>query len=77
MSRRHSGEGSIYPVKGGYRGYVWCTSKRVLVIGHVATRYGLDHYLGGVALEELVDADFNWRAGWEYTLKSATVGASS
>jgi integrase len=25
MSRRHSGEGSIYPVKDGYRGYVWCT----------------------------------------------------
>ena len=26
MSRRHNGEGSIYPVKGGYRGYVWCTN---------------------------------------------------
>jgi integrase len=26
MSRRHNGEGSIYPVKGGYRAYVWCTS---------------------------------------------------
>ena len=26
MTRRHSGEGSIYPVKGGYRGYVWCTN---------------------------------------------------
>jgi integrase len=26
MSRRHNGEGSIYQVKGGYRGYVWCTS---------------------------------------------------
>jgi integrase len=26
MSRRHSGEGSIYPVKDGYRGYVWCAS---------------------------------------------------
>ena len=24
MSRRHNGEGSIYPVKNGYRGYVWC-----------------------------------------------------
>ena len=26
MSRRHNGEGSIYPVKGGYRGYAWCTN---------------------------------------------------
>ena len=25
MSRRRNGEGSIYPVKDGYRGYVWCT----------------------------------------------------
>jgi integrase len=25
MSRRLNGEGSIYPVKDGYRGYVWCT----------------------------------------------------
>ena len=26
MTRRHSGEGSIYPVKDGYRGYIWCTN---------------------------------------------------
>ena len=29
MSRgraRGNGEGSLYPVQGGYRGYVWCTS---------------------------------------------------
>lgn len=26
MSRRLNGEGSIYPVKDGYRGYVWCTN---------------------------------------------------
>jgi hypothetical protein len=26
MSRRHHGGGSIYPVKDGYRGYVWCTN---------------------------------------------------
>ena len=42
--------------------------RRVLVIGHVATRWALDHYLGGVPLEELFDADFGWREGWEYRL---------
>jgi integrase len=26
VTRRHSGEGSIYPVNDGYRGYVWCTN---------------------------------------------------
>jgi alpha-ribazole phosphatase/probable phosphoglycerate mutase len=42
---------------------------RVLVIGHVATRWALDHFVDGVALEDLVVADFGWRAeGWEYRL---------
>jgi 2,3-bisphosphoglycerate-dependent phosphoglycerate mutase len=41
---------------------------RVLVIGHVATRWALDHYLGGVPLEELVNEVFEWNPGWEYHL---------
>jgi 2,3-bisphosphoglycerate-dependent phosphoglycerate mutase len=41
---------------------------RVLVIGHVATRWALDHFLGGVPLEDLMAADFAWREGWEYVL---------
>ena len=42
--------------------------RRVLVIGHVATRWGLEHFLNGVPLEDLVDADFQWQEGWEYVL---------
>jgi alpha-ribazole phosphatase/probable phosphoglycerate mutase len=42
--------------------------QRVLVIGHVATRWALDHLLHGVPLEELVVQDFGWREGWEYQL---------
>jgi 2,3-bisphosphoglycerate-dependent phosphoglycerate mutase len=42
--------------------------RRVLVIGHVATRWALDHRVNGVALEELVTEDFAWREGWEYEL---------
>jgi len=41
---------------------------RILVIGHVATRWSLDHHLNGVALEDLIEADFAWREGWEYQL---------
>ncbi len=41
---------------------------RVLVIAHSAQRWGLEHLLGGVPLEELVDAPFAWQAGWEYEL---------
>jgi hypothetical protein len=40
----------------------------VLVIGHVATRWALDHHLGGVPLENLAAEDFAWQPGWEYSL---------
>jgi 2,3-bisphosphoglycerate-dependent phosphoglycerate mutase len=43
---------------------------RVLVIGHVATHWAFDHLLNGIALEELVAADFGWREGWEYRVAS-------
>jgi Fructose-2,6-bisphosphatase len=42
--------------------------QRVLVVGHVATRWGLEHYINGTPLEDLVDADFAWQEGWEYQL---------
>ncbi|MCA2213312.1 histidine phosphatase family protein [Jidongwangia harbinensis] len=45
--------------------------QRVLVIGHVATRWALDHLVDGVPLEELTAADFAWREGWEYRLRPA------
>jgi 2,3-bisphosphoglycerate-dependent phosphoglycerate mutase len=44
------------------------SGERVLLIGHVATRWALDHHVDGVALETLVDAPFVWRQGWEYVL---------
>jgi broad specificity phosphatase PhoE len=40
---------------------------RVLLIGHSATRWALDHLLGGTPLEELV-GPFDWRPGWSYSL---------
>jgi 2,3-bisphosphoglycerate-dependent phosphoglycerate mutase len=44
------------------------SGRRVLIIGHVATRWGLDHFIGGISLEELAAADFAWQEGWEYVL---------
>ena len=41
---------------------------RVLLIGHSATRWALDHLLRGVPLAELVEAPFDWQEGWEYVL---------
>ena len=43
--------------------------QRVLVVGHVATRWGLDHHINGTALEDLAGEDFAWREGWEYWLR--------
>jgi hypothetical protein len=40
----------------------------VLVIGHVATRWGMDHVIGGVPLEDVAVAGFAWQKGWEYRL---------
>jgi broad specificity phosphatase PhoE len=45
---------------------------RVGVIGHVATRWGLDHFVNGTALEALVGADFDWQEGWEYHLETSS-----
>jgi broad specificity phosphatase PhoE len=42
--------------------------ERVLVIGHSATRLGLEVAANGRTLEELVDAPFVWQPGWEYVL---------
>jgi 2,3-bisphosphoglycerate-dependent phosphoglycerate mutase len=42
------------------------SGQRVLVIGHVATRWGLDHVLAGERLEDLARRDFAWKEGWEY-----------
>jgi broad specificity phosphatase PhoE len=41
---------------------------RVLIIGHMATRWALEHHLAGRCLEDLINDDFHWREGWEYTL---------
>ncbi|QFY08072.1 histidine phosphatase family protein [Nonomuraea phyllanthi] len=40
----------------------------VLVVAHSANRWALQHLLEGTPLEELVDAPFEWRPGWEFCL---------
>jgi broad specificity phosphatase PhoE len=46
--------------------------RRVLIIGHVATRWALDHFLNGIPLSELAGADFGWQEGWTYRLSDRT-----
>jgi broad specificity phosphatase PhoE len=42
--------------------------RRVLLIGHAATRWALDHLLDGADLETLLCAPFDWQEGWTYHL---------
>lgn len=42
--------------------------KRVMIIGHRATQYGLEHLIKGKSLEELVKLPFKWQPGWTYQL---------
>ena len=42
--------------------------ERVLVIGHSATRFGLEVAANGRSLEEVMAEPFVWQPGWEYGL---------
>jgi alpha-ribazole phosphatase/probable phosphoglycerate mutase len=42
--------------------------RRIVVIGHSATKWAFDHLLEGTPLDELVDGSFRWQPGWLYTL---------
>ena len=42
--------------------------QRVLVVGHIATWWGLDHFIDGVALEDLAQQALGRREGREYQL---------
>jgi alpha-ribazole phosphatase/probable phosphoglycerate mutase len=45
-----------------------CAGRRILLIGHTATRWALDHLVDGQPLEQVVTVPFDWREGWEYEL---------
>ncbi|MBI3290310.1 histidine phosphatase family protein [Candidatus Microgenomates bacterium] len=42
--------------------------QKVLIIGHRATQYGLEHLINGRSLQELLTTPFVWQPGWEYGL---------
>src|SRR5205814_3948072 len=59
-------------VRGFVGDLVGFEGRRVLVIGHSATRWALDQLLAGSALEDLVDAPFDWQPGWLYRTGATT-----
>lgn len=44
--------------------------KKIMVIGHRATQYGLEHWINGKSLQELLTTPFKWRPGWSYNLEN-------
>ncbi len=44
-------------------------SKRVMIIGHRATQYGLEHLIKKVPLKEIITAAWEWQPGWIYILQ--------
>jgi hypothetical protein len=40
--------------------------KRVMIIGHRATQYGLENIINKISLEKLVSIHFKWQPGWKY-----------
>ena len=44
---------------------------RIVLIGHSATKWALDHLLNGQDLRAAMTSDFAWQPGWEYMLGNA------
>lgn len=42
--------------------------QRVVLIGHTATIWALQHHVSGMALEDLLDAEFDWQPGWGFVI---------
>ncbi len=46
------------------------SGKRVMIIGHRATQYGLEHWIKEIPLQEVIPAHWKWQQGWIYHLES-------
>lgn len=42
--------------------------KKVMIVGHRATQYGLDHWILGKPVYDAVTAHWQWQPGWKYEL---------
>lgn len=40
--------------------------KKIMIIGHRATHYGLEHWVRKLPLKEIVSFPWNWQPGWVY-----------
>jgi broad specificity phosphatase PhoE len=45
-------------------------NKTIMIIGHRATQYGLEHWINNIPLEKAVTDLWHWQPGWTYELSS-------
>lgn len=45
-------------------------SKKIMIIGHRATQYGLEYWINKIHLEKIIPAPWEWQPGWVYQFKS-------
>lgn len=43
-------------------------NKTVMIIGHRATQYGLEHWINGLSVKDAIFAPWQWQPGWKYEL---------
>ncbi len=41
--------------------------KKIMIIGHRATQYGLEHWVKGVSIKDAITAPWKWQLGWIYS----------
>lgn len=46
-----------------FKGY---DGKKVMIIGHRATQYGLEHWINTIDLQQAVTSSWKWQPGWSY-----------
>ena len=46
------------------------SGKKVMIIGHRATQYGLEHWIKGISFQEVVPTLWKWQPGWVYKFES-------
>ncbi len=45
------------------------SGKKIMIIGHRATQYGLEHWIKGKTVKQAVTAPWKWQSGWVYKLE--------
>ena len=48
----------------------YADGQRLLLIGHIATYWGIVHFVEGTPIADLISAGFDWKLGWEFEIET-------